>query len=145
MATYNKKDLFNHLEQIKPIGFKQLETGLFQMIEQERILEINISVGEYYPHSAIISGVSIAIKFNEVENLLSELKRTTDFPTQLEQIRQNTIGRSLKGVNGVDYSLLKITDVKDNASFNVIKPHFTIIDKCSFAILRRFFRTTRSI
>lgn len=109
---YNKENLLNHIQKVKPEGFGLLKDSFGYVSSDVEQKVIYLATREYFPHGAYIFGASAHITFNEIENKLK--------PLYLAQGVKNsdvyTIKNSLVNIEGVDYNLLD-QEIDDDNSF----------------------------
>jgi len=70
---YNKENLLNHIQKVKPEGFGLLKDSFGYVSSDVEQKVIYLATREYFPHGAYIFGASAHITFNEIENKLKPL------------------------------------------------------------------------
>ena len=111
----NKKDFENLIMQLKPEGFDYKGSfGSVRFIRKEsvRILTIGIGYNQYFPHSAVIKGISADIYFPEVENILEKY--------DLGEENKSAFGKAFQDLQDIDYEKLA-TEINSNETFSVVK------------------------
>lgn len=128
MSTYTKKDFLAHSDQLAPNGFiRQRDEPWYIKKLADRELRIYFFVNKYFPYSVVIQGLSARISFYRVEEIYNEVLQNYPLDGQDSNEMSATIGGAVLNVTGVDYSLLDVHDVEDDASFNVVKPHLQLL------------------
>jgi hypothetical protein len=113
--VYNKSDFLKHIDRLKPDGFERAEDlPVFKRVELDRELAIQISTREYFPHGVYVSGVIAEIKLVGIEKIYREILSINTLPDKVLQ-SENTLGKVLSDVQGVDYTVLE-EEIKDEAS-----------------------------
>jgi hypothetical protein len=113
--VFNKKDFENLIMQLKPEGFDykgSFGSVRFTRKESVRILTIGIGYNQYFPHSAVIKGISADIYFPEVENILEKY--------DLGEENTSTFSKVFQDLQGVDYEKLS-TEINSDESFAIVK------------------------
>jgi hypothetical protein len=116
---FNKKDFEKLIIQLKPEGFSYKEnfgSARFIKKEKDRMLTIAIGYNQYFPHSAVIKGISVDIYFPEVEDLIHPLLDKFDIQNRYGN---TTIQKSLINIEGIDYSKLE-TEINNQSTFDVV-------------------------
>ncbi|MFA0964953.1 hypothetical protein AB9P05_24305 [Roseivirga sp. BDSF3-8] len=111
--VYLKKDFLNHINSVKPEGFRILDGhAIFQKKESNRELQIHLATREYFPHGAYIFGSMGNIIFEEVEKELIPLYRAE----RVKNSTNYTIKNSLVNIEGIDYKLLD-QEINNDSTF----------------------------
>lgn len=124
-TTYNKENLLEHLNILKPLGYTIDGDGAYVKQETAKRIEISFSIDEDFPFDARFYGISVGICFTEVEQIFHQIWQTfpnLDFGHSLtastfnEGFREDIIGQS-------GYEFLLDNPVSDTASFNEAFPY----------------------
>lgn len=110
--VYNKENLLDHIQRIKPEGFRLLEDSFGYVSSGVERRVIHLATREYFPHGAYIFGASAHITFSEIENKLKPLYLAEG----VKNSNNYTVKNSLVNVAGVDYKLLD-QEINDDSSF----------------------------
>lgn len=116
---FNKRDFEDLIFKLGPEDYKykgNFGSARFIKVEGNIIFTIAIGYGEYFPHSAIISGVSADVYFNEVEDILNSLKKKY-YPNK--HFGGSTIQKVFVKQEGVDYTKFD-TEIKDETTFKLV-------------------------
>jgi hypothetical protein len=100
-------------------GFElQKAVQAFQMVRKasDRIDTVTISYKDYSVHGFCVDGVSVDIRFGEVEDLIEPLLEKYSIE---HRYGKTTVQKTLHDIVGVDYSFRDI-EVKDRRSFEVV-------------------------
>ena len=117
--VYNKEDFDKQIMQLKPEGFEMLSSfgsTRFVKKEQNRVLTIAIGYNEYFPHSAVIKGVSADIYIYEIENTINPVLERYSIT---QRYGETTIFKSFRTLGGIDYCKLDI-EINDEKTFNEV-------------------------
>ncbi|QPH39437.1 hypothetical protein [Pedobacter endophyticus] len=113
--VFNKENFEDLILQLKPKNFNYkggFGSVRFVKEEADKILTIAIGYNQYFPHSAVVKGVSVDIYFAEVENILKQ----NGFGEECE----STFGKVFQDLHGVDYEKLE-TEINSEKTFNVVR------------------------
>ena len=126
--VYLKEHFCKDIELLKPEGYNvkySFGSVRFEKKEKDRLLRIGIGYNEYFPHSAIIKGVSAYIYIEGVEDVFSCFLDKYKIP---KSYGDSTIRQSLMVVDEVNYSVFD-SEIHDEKSFQIIAKELTkIID-----------------
>lgn len=117
--VFNKNDFENLIVQLKPTGFvfkSEFGSARFTKKESNKVLTIGIGFNEYFPHSAIIKGVSATINLNEVENIIENFKNKF-YP--LKHYGNGTVHKTFVKAEGIDYSKFDI-EIQNELTFSKV-------------------------
>ena len=110
---YNNSDFLRHIDTIKPEAFDRIgEHSIFEKVEPNRKLILQIASSDYFPHGSYIKGVVADIIFKAVEEKLEPLY----LELGVKNSANYTIGNSLVNIEGVDYQQLD-QEINDDNSF----------------------------
>ncbi len=117
--VYNKENFKKQVEQLNPKGF-EMESSFgsirFVKKEQSRVLTIGVGYNEYFPHSAVIKGVSADIYIYDIENIINPILDKYGIE---QRYGETTIIRSFRTLEGIDYSKLDV-EINDDKTFNEV-------------------------
>ena len=110
--VYNKENLLDHIQKVKPDGFALLKDSFGYVSSGDEQKVIHLATREYFPHGAYVFGASAHITFSEIENKLKPLYLAEG----VKNSDNYTIKNSLVNIDGVDYKLLD-QEINDDNTF----------------------------
>lgn len=136
--VYNKAEFKKHINTLDIEGF-QLKSGvqayLFIRRQPNRTETVTISYRDYAPHGFYISGVSVDIYFNEVEDNINPL---LDKYGIVQRFGNTTIIRLLQHLEGIDYNALG-TEISNEETFNIVSKELQkLITKGAFSFFEKY-------
>lgn len=137
---YNRSDFIKHIdENLIPDGFERTQNlPVFYKQDQARLLTIQISTRDYFPHGVYISGVIADIVFHEVEEIYSKVLRNHPLPDSLLQSK-STLSKALNDLQGINYNSLEV-EINDEPSFE--KVHDVLVEIIEYGAMPLFDKLT---
>ena len=131
--VYLKSDFESKLKTLCPPAFeKEKDASIFTTVEGDAVKRIHISYNSYFPHSALIRGVSVDITIKSIEDILNPILKKYNTKNS-----NYTIGKSFQDLEDVNYKTLD-TDIHDNTTFELVATEVKkIIDKGALPFLER--------
>lgn len=124
-ATYNKENLLEHLEVLKPSDYTLDKDGTYIKQEAGKRIEISFSIDEYFPLDAAFYGISVGICFTEVEQIFHQVWKTFPNINFGHSLTSETFDKGFRediiGESGYDF--LYDNPVSNTASFNEVYPY----------------------
>lgn len=122
--TYNKEDMMRHLASIAPEGFGLNKDGIYVKSESNVEFGLSFHTEEYFPWSVVYSGPSLRIRFNVIENIISDVSNNIQFSEYLSEPDDFTFSKPFWNNVLSQEERRQITDIEvtNNASFELIKP-----------------------
>lgn len=124
-TDYNRQKYKTHLQQLLPQGYNLNNTHLiFEKNDGNIYYRISNYIEEYYPFDAVYTGLGLAIRYNEVEQIMHQvanevnfnIKRNVSAPTLKFDFSKNILGDTA-------FFQMRSIKVHDDASFNMVRPY----------------------
>lgn len=126
-TTYNKKNLIEHLNSLKPAGYILDSDGFYLKQEAGKRIEIQFSIDEDFPFDARFYGISVGVCFTEVEQILHQVWQNFPNLNFGHSLTASTFDKGFREdiIGEVGYHFLLDNPVSDTFTFSQVYPYLT--------------------
>jgi hypothetical protein len=138
-TTYNKKNLIEHLNSLKPAGYILDSDGFYLKQEAGKRIEIQFSIDEDFPFDARFYGISVGVCFTEVEQIFHLVWQNFPNLDFGHSLTASTFDKSFREdiIGEIGYHFLLDNPVTDAFTFSQVYPYLTQIRNAALAFLNQ--------